>query len=83
MQEACEMLYARLSKEEVDLIKKGQLTSTDLHFSLGLWLRNNWIYRGNLKASDLGLDDFFLDMNPDMFSDEIINYLFDYIRAAK
>ena len=83
MQEACEMLYAQLSKEEVELIKKGQLTTTDLHFGLGLWLRNNWIHRGHLKAEDVGLHEDFLNMNPDMLSDEILNYLFDYIRNPK
>ena len=82
MQEACEMLYAQLSKEEVELIKQCKLTMTDFHFSLGLWMRNQWIYKG-LKAADLGLNEPFLDMNADMLSDEILNYLFDYIRNNK
>lgn len=46
MQEACAMLKANLSDEDIMLIKQGKVDATDMHFSLGLWIRNNWIYKG-------------------------------------
>lgn len=60
MQEACAMLKANLPEEDILLIKQGKVDATDMHFSLGLWIRNNWIYKG-LTPQILGLEDMFDD----------------------
>lgn len=82
MQEACEILCAQLSVEDIDLIKSGQITPTDMHFFLGLWIRNNWIYKGKLQPSQLGLDDT-LGLFPDSISDEILTNLVSFIKENK
>ena len=69
MHEACTMLKANLSDEDILLIKQGKVDATDMHFSLGLWIRKNWIYKG-LAPQALGLGDRCLDA--DDFSEGIL-----------
>ena len=80
MQEACAMLKANLSDEDILLIKQGKVDTTDMHFSLGLWIRNNWIYKG-LTPETLGLELMFPDA--DEFSEKILKAFIKYIKKSK
>lgn len=80
MQEACTMLKANLSDEDILLIKQRKVDATDMHFSLGLWIRNNWIYKG-LTPEALGLEVMFVDA--DDFSQEILEAFIKYIKKSK
>lgn len=80
MQEACTMLKANLPVEDILLIKQGKVDSTDMHFSLGLWIRNNWIYKG-LAPEALGLGDMCIDA--DDFSEQILEAFIKYIKKSK
>lgn len=55
---------AMLSEEEKEQIAKGD--SCEFHFSLGMWIRNNWIYKQDeeyvkLLAEMFGEDSQFFD----------------------
>ncbi len=80
MQEACTMLKEVLSDEDILLIKQGKVDATDLHFSLGLWIRNSWIYKG-LSPEVLGLESISWDA--DGFSDDILEAFIKYIKKEK
>ena len=80
MQEACTMLKANLSDEDILLIKQGKVDTTDMHFTLGLWIRNNWIYKG-LAPEALGLRLMFIDA--DDFSEHILKAFVKYIKKSK
>ena len=80
MQEACKMLKEELSDKDILLIKQGKVDATDLHFSLGLWIRNSWIYKG-LSPEVLGLESIIWDA--DGFSDDILEAFIKYIKKAK
>ena len=80
MQEACTMLKANLSDEDILLIKQGKVDATDMHFSLGLWIRNNWIYKG-LAPETLGLGDMCI--GADDFSEQILEAFIKYIKKSK
>ena len=74
------MLKANLSDEDILLIKQGKVDATDMHFTLGLWIRNNWIYKG-LTPEVLGLGDMFIDA--DDFSVGILEAFIKYIKKSK
>ena len=80
MQEACKMLKEELSDEDILLVKQGKVDATDLHFSLGLWIRNSWIYKG-LSPEVLGLESIIWDA--DGFSDDILESFIKYIKEAE
>ena len=80
IQEACEILYAQLAPEEVEQIRAGKVDATDMHFSLGLWIRNNWIYKG-LAPETLGFE--LMSPDADDFSDEILKVFIKYIKKSK
>lgn len=80
MQEACTMLKANLSDEDILLIKQGKVDATDMHFTLGLWIRNNWIYKG-LTPEALGLRLMFVDA--DDFSEHILKAFIKHIKKSK
>lgn len=80
MQEACTMLRANLSEEDVLLIKQGKVDATDMHFTLGLWIRNTWIYKG-LTPEALGLELMVPDA--DEFSEKILNAFIKFIKKSK
>ena len=62
-----EIAFARLDKRLSEEDKKAILKARDMiefHFSLGMWIRNTWIYgneerRVEALAKDLGEDPFF------------------------
>lgn len=80
MQEACNMLKANLSKDDILLIKQGKVSATDMHFSLGLWIRNEWIYKG-LTPETLGLESIIWEA--DDFSNDILEAFIKFIKEAK
>ena len=77
--------YARLDKRLSEEDKKAILKASDMiefHFSLGMWIRNTWIY-GNEKervealAKDLGEDLWF---SPDDLSSTILDGYKKYLK---
>jgi len=72
--EAWKRLDKRLSEEEKKAIREAENMS-EFHFSLGMWIRNNWIYTGereNLESlmKDLGEPEFLIG---DMASSAILD----------
>lgn len=80
MQEACKMLKEILKEDELLLIKQGKVDATDMHFSLGLWIRNNWIYKGLAPEA---LDLRFMFVDADDFSEHILKAFVKYIKKSK
>ena len=71
--EAWKRLDKRLSEEEKKAIREAENMS-EFHFSLGMWIRNYWIYTGereNLESlmKDLGEPEFLMG---DMASSAIL-----------
>ena len=78
--EAYAMLDKMISNEEKAMILSND-KSLDLHFGLGAWIRNNWIYPKNGILSEQGgwiKKDIIII--PDMISAQIID---GYIRHLK
>ena len=77
-------LHTMLSEED-----KGKLKTSDaieFHFSLGMWIRNNWIYEQNEEdvkqlAELFGDDSPFFE--PDNLSDRIIKSYQRHLRGMK
>lgn len=72
--EAWKRLDKRLSEEDKKAIKEAE-DLVDFHFSLGMWIRNNWIYTGereNLESlmKELGEPEFLIG---DMASSAILD----------
>ena len=72
--EAWKRLDKRLSEEDKKAIKEAE-DLVDFHFSLGMWIRNYWIYTGekeNLESllKDLGEPEFLIG---DMASSAILD----------
>lgn len=80
MQEACAMLKANLSDEDILLLKQGKVDSSDMHFTLGLWIRNNWIYKG-LTPETLGFE--LMSPDADEFSEKILKAFIKFIKKSK
>ena len=55
--EAWKRLDKRLSEEDKKAIKEAENMS-EFHFSLGMWIRNNWIYTGEKE----NLDSLMIDL---------------------
>lgn len=86
--------FKRLDKiiapEDRAAIMAGKLDATDLHFSLGLWIRNNWIY-GNDREGYLqpflkmdegnGGKTLIYVLSPDMQSATILEEYEEYLKA--
>ncbi len=71
--EAWKRLDKRLSEEDKKAIREAE-DMVDFHFSLGMWIRNYWIYTGereNLESlmKDLGEPEFLMG---DMASSAIL-----------
>lgn len=85
--ECFEILDELLSQEDKDAIAQMEDT-IDLHFGLGMWIRNNWIYPQSqedveklLKQfDDCGDDDLPLFMHPDDYSSTILDAYQDYLK---
>ena len=55
--EAWKRLDKRLSEEDKKAIREAE-DMVDFHFSLGMWIRNNWIYTGEKE----NLDSLMIDL---------------------
>lgn len=69
MNSYCEEILQHCESDIVEYLKT-KPDSTSLHFGLGLWIRNNYIYKGLMHTSAFCADDG---------SDEIIYYLIKYV----
>ena len=77
-------LDAMLSEDDKGIITKGD--SFEYHFSLGRWIRNNWIYEQDgeyvkLLAEMFGEDSPFF--HPDDLSDKIIKSYQRHLKGLK
>jgi len=77
-------LDAMLSEEEKKEMVKGD--AIEFHFTLGMWIRNNWIYEQNEEdvkqlAELFGDDSLFFQ--PDDLSDRIIKSYQRHLRGLK
>ena len=73
-----------LSEEEKNEMAKGD--SIEYHFSLGLWIRNNWIYEQDEEYVKLLAEMFgdeFPFFDPDNLSDRIIKSYQRHLRGLK
>ena len=65
--------------------------SIELHFSLGLWIRNNWIYPQSQEEvekllrqfDDSGDEDMPLFIHPDVYSSIILDSYQEYLRKKQ
>ena len=86
--------FKRLDKiiapEDRAAIMAGKMDVADLHFSLGLWIRNNWIYgndRGGYMRPFLKTDEengsktLIPVLPPDMQSATILEEYEEYLKA--
>ena len=84
-------LDKELSKEDKQYLIEDEDASFDVHFSLAMWIRNNWIYQQ--KEEDIkGLMRQFVNpddrltfglicYSADMASSTIINSYIDYLKT--
>ena len=77
-------LDTMLSDEDKEKLKTGD--AIEFHFSLGMWIRNNWIYEQNEEdvkqlAELFGDDSPFFE--PDNLSDRIIKSYQRHLRGMK
>ena len=87
--ECFEILDEMLSQEDKDAIAQMEDT-IDLHFSLGMWIRNNWIYPQSSEAVEALLrqfddadDDMPLFIHPDDYSSMILDAYQEYLKSKK
>jgi len=74
LDECYKALDKELDTKTKNAIKKSSVEDLiEYHFSLGLWIRNNWIYPANNKIEKVFLDAGF-DHPDDMSSEIIIGY---------
>lgn len=52
------LLNEMLSEEDKQAIIKSEDVDIDFHFSLGLWIRNNWLYPQSQENLKILLKDF-------------------------
>lgn len=79
--EAWKRLDKRLSEEDKKAIREAE-DMVDFHFSLGMWIRNHWIYTGereNLESlmKELGEPEFLMG---DMASSVILDAYQKHLR---
>jgi hypothetical protein len=63
----------------------------DLHFGLGMWIRNNWIYPQSQEEvekllrqfDDSGDEDMPLFIHPDDYSSTILDAYQEYLKSKK
>ena len=82
--EAWKRLDKRLSEEDKKAIREAE-DMVDFHFSLGMWIRNYWIYTGereNLESlmKELGEPEFLMG---DMASSAILEAYQKHLRIKK
>ena len=83
-QEAFAQLDAMLSDKDKSELAKGD--AIEFHFSLGMWIRNNWIYEQDEKdvnrlAKAFRTDYIFFD--PDGLSGKIIESYQRYLKRKR
>ena len=89
-EECFTILDEMLSEEDKQSIVEMEDT-VELHFSLGMWIRNNWIYPQNQEDvekllrqfDDSGDDDMPLFIHPDDYSSMILDAYQDYLKLKK
>ena len=80
------MLDALLSEEDKKELKNCDNTF-DYHFTLGMWIRNNWLYPSSDEDVQSLMNEFTGDENPDQafivfpdeFSTKIIEKYVEYL----
>ena len=80
-QEAFAQLDAMLSEEDMSELAKGD--AIEYHFSLGLWIRNNWIYgqeEEDVKRLAKAFRTEMLFFEADSLSEKIIEYYQRYLK---
>ena len=80
-QEAFAQLDAMLSEEDKSELAKGD--AIDYHFSLGMWIRNNWIYEQsevNVNRLAKAFREDFIVFDPDGLSGKIIECYQKYLK---
>ena len=89
-QECFEILDEMLSQEDKNAIVEMEDT-IELHFTLGMWIRNNWIYPQDQKEvekllrqfDDEADDDMPLFIHPDDYSSTILDAYQEYLKSKK
>ena len=80
--EAWKRLDKRLSEEDKNAIREAE-DMVDFHFSLGMWIRNNWIYEQeeeNVKRLANAFRTEILFFDADGLSEKIIEYYQRYLK---
>ena len=80
-QEAFAQLDEMLSEEEKSKLVKSD--AIEYHFSLGMWIRNNWIYQQeeeNVKRLAKAFRTEILFFDADGLSEKIIEYYQRYLK---
>ena len=76
--EAFAHLDAMLSEEEKSKLAKSD--AIEYHFTLGMWIRNNWIYEQNEEDVNCLAKAFrtdFIVFDPDSFQERSLNHIKD------
>ena len=84
------ILDEMLSDEDKQSIVEMEDT-IELHFGLGMWIRNNWIYPQNQEEvekllrqfDDSGDEDMPLFIHPDDYSSTILDAYQEYLKSKK
>ena len=79
--EAFAQLDAMLSDKEKSELAKSE--AIEYHFSLGMWIRNKWIYEQNEEDVTRLAKAFRMEMlffHPDELSEKIIEYYQRYLK---
>ena len=87
-EECFEILDETLSQEDKQAIAQMEDT-IELHFGLGLWIRNNWIYPQSSEDVEALLkqfddeadDDMPLFVHPDDYSSMILDAYQEYLKS--
>ena len=83
-QEAFAQLDALLGEEDKRELAKGD--AIEFHFSLGMWIRNNWIYEQNEEDVNCLAKAFrtdFIVFDPDSLSGKIIESYQRYLKRKR
>ena len=83
-QEAFTQLNEMLSEEDKNELVKGD--AIEFHFSLGMWIRNNWIYEQNEEDVNCLAKAFrtdFIVFDPDSLSGKIIESYQRYLKRKR
>lgn len=88
-EECFTLLDKELSEEDKQYLIEDDDAATDIHLSLGMWIRNSWIYqrkeediRNLMKQfTDKPFELNMMCFSPDMASHKIIECYVDYLKA--